>query len=840
MRGRVTATVLVAIVSSIVSIPGETAGQAAEWSVVVDGSPIPLSRPVVGRGVDLFIPLLPVAGALGFQVEPIPALNSFRLRRGAGAAIEYDGRTGEIRYGPVVAGQLRNYRQVVIAEPMEELLFPVDGLITLLAVDVQIDVGAAIVHITSGSAPFSVPSRPIGVSNLDYALGITKAGDSEGHFASLRSGALAGGIPLDSTFLITGENRDIRLEQGTVIAQFGRSRALIAGDQLSLSGVEALVSAVRGVGFSTPVRSFDATVYGGRTAGTVRADMTASSVGSHDTTILGGGLRTQKFDGELSFAASSFAGPLRKGTSAGAAFTKTTEKNQMKGQVVLGRFSGFRLVPRILSLPEMSSPLELETADNVDTAEQFQVDGGALGFSFLDTFKPIDPLTITAHVERYGPNFLTPREDSKFNAQSSQRVSMSLRPFPTVSFHGGLSRRRYLAGDFEVMHGFNYGANGSIPQVPWLQLGYFRSVQTATSSFRLSQYSATVVRLLEYSGSIMFSDFRFNTANLRTLNVTATRNLFNYGQLTVHDQVQFGTLHRYGAGWRLDMPRGTLRLGIDRVADRRAAEGYFVPRLGFAFKLPGRQRLTTMYSGERGLHTLTLTIEGPVLSREDIRMDEEGRVRVIAQASVEGRVYLDSDEDNMFDPEVDTAMPGITVWLDEQASAVTDIEGIYRFNRVQPGTHGLRADLAEVPADMVFADSGERRVALLPVRKNVQNFAIVRTGSVAGKVTYFYSGEDSEEPVRKPLGDVRVVADHEHDTYSDLGGNIIIGSLKPGRYELKVDPATAPQGYVAAVEPREIHIKAGEVLQGVGIHLTPVPREVIIKDLPRQQSVDSP
>jgi len=236
---------------------------------------------------------------------------------------------------------------------------------------------------------------------------------------------------------------------------------------------------------------------------------------------------------------------------------------------------------------------------------------------------------------------------------------------------------------------------------------------------------------------------------------------------------------------------------------------------------------------------LSVVIGGPVLNREDLRKDENGRISVVAEASLEGRIYVDSDGNNVYHPEGDVGMPNISVWLDGQISAVTDAKGIFRFDHVKSGTHAIRADLSEVPADMVFTDSGERRVAVLPFKSNIQDFPIVRTGSLTGKVTYMdYS--DPEKPVRKPLCDARVIADDEHDTYSDLDGNVTIGSLKPGMYQLKVDPETAPEGYVASTMPQDIRIKAGETIRGVQVHMDIPPRPTIIRDLPKQQSVSAP
>ena len=817
-------------------------GQAPEWSVVVNGAPVPLPRLVVSSGQDLLVPLLPITRVLGFQVEPVPRSNSLILRRGVGAPIEYDGQTGEIRYGPVVAGQLRNYKQVTISGPMEELLFPVDGLITLLAVDVRLDTGERILYINSSSDPFNPPSaHRVGISDLDYSVGITKAGDSEGYYTMLRSGALAGGIPIHSSFLVAGDSSGVQLPQGTVIADLGRSQRLTLGDQSATSGIDSLATSIRGAGYNTTFRTLDALAYAGRTAGSVRQMVGSPGVGNYDTTTFGGALRKRDPKRELSFATNSFTGPERKGTSAGVAFVKTTSANQLRAQTVAGTFSG--LSSRTMTSSESNPAFSLDPAILPGQTQKVRVQGGALGFSLVDTYKPFEPLTITAQLERYGKNFLTAREDSGFSAQSTQRVSATLRPLSSVSLYGGMTRRRYLAGDPDVMHGFDYGAVGGVPSWRWLQLGYFKVVQNTAAStpsqLQLSQYSATLVNLLQYSGSLMFSDSQFNGTSSRTINASVGRDLFDYGHLILHDQLQFNSAHRYGAEWQLVIPHGSLRVGLDRWTDLRTVDRAFIPLVGFTFTLPRKQRLVATYSGERSAHTFSIVIGGPIVNREDLRKDDNGRVSVIAKASLEGRVYRDSDEDNVWDPESDVAMSGITVWLDEQTSVVTDATGLFRFDHLKSGTHAVKADLSEVPADMVFADSGERRVAVLPFKNNVQNFPVVRTGALSGKVTYLdYS--DPDNPVRKPLAEARVIADSEHDTYSDVNGNITIGSLRPGVYELTVDPETGREGYVAVVVPRIIQIKAGESLRGVQIELSIPPKPTIIRDLPKQQSVIAP
>jgi hypothetical protein len=188
----------------------------------------------------------------------------------------------------------------------------------------------------------------------------------------------------------------------------------------------------------------------------------------------------------------------------------------------------------------------------------------------------------------------------------------------------------------------------------------------------------------------------------------------------------------------------------------------------------------------------------------------------------------------------DTPLSDVTVWLDGDTSVKTDAGGMFRFDHVNSGAHRLHADLADVPADMVFADNTELRIAVLPYRSNIQNFAVVHTGSITGKVTYLDYVQDPNKPVEQPMAEARIIADKEHDTYSDGQGNFTLGSLPPGIHHLRIDPETIPDGYMASPEEIEVHIHSAEVIRGVHFELAVPPKQIIIKDLPKQQSQTLP
>ena len=836
---------LIVVIAAVLMPAAVASGQPADWMVVVSGTPVVLPRPAQLIGGDLFLPLAPVARALGFTIEIAPDVNGLRVRRGAGVEATYDGRTGEIRFGPVVAAQLKNFTQIAITEPIDEAMFPLGGLIPLLAVDVRQELDQNVIHIEPSSGASTFPSAArLGLAEVDYSAGMTVAGGNTGQYATLHGSGLAGGVSLNSNLLFSGAGSSAGFQQGNVIASISRHRTFTIGDQTALSGIDSLLASVRGFGYAAPVKGFDATVYAGRAAGTISASLSGPGLAQYDSTILGGTLRKRSAGGELSFAATDFAGPERRGSSAGAAFVKTIARNQFRVQAVAGTFSGFSL-RTILVKPPTSDATLLSTAPVVETASKAPVQGMATGLSFSDTYTPVKAISITAQVDRYGKNFLTAREESQFNAQSSQRVSIAVQPFSTLSLFGGVNRREYLVGNPAVAAGFNVGATGSLPRLRPVHFSYFKSVLddagSGTPRFQLSQYSAALLNVRQFSGTVSYSEIQFGQTVTRNISTVIERSLGQMDHFSIHEQLQPGTLNRYGGEWLHDFSGSQrLRAGIDRLLNLQTNRAYYIPVLGLMLTLPGGHKLQLTYTGEHGAHTLSFAIGGRVVNRQEVRQDTDGRITVAAQATLEGHIYEDSDLNGVFDPGKDAPVSDVTVWLDKDTSVRTDANGAFRFDHVKPGAHSVHADLADVPADMVFADPSERRIAVLPYRTNTQDFAVVHTGGATGKITYLDYRENADKPTERPMAEARIVAGGEFDTYSDVQGNLTLGSLPPGVYHLRVDPETIPEGYAVSPEQIEVSVRPGVVARNLRFQLVIPPKPVIIKDLPKQQAQSVP
>ena len=463
------------------------------------------------------------------------------------------------------------------------------------------------------------------------------------------------------------------------------------------------------------------------------------------------------------------------------------------------------------------------------------VKGAASGFSLFDSFTPLERLTMTAQIDRYGRNFLTAREDSQFNAQSTRRLNVAVRPFKQMSFFGGVNDRVFLLGDSKPLRGYSYVAGAPLPLTRSVQLSFFRSVQNDLSasqgSFDMTQYSAAVMGIRGYSATVIYSRTRFGGAPAGNLSFAANKDYGSRGRFSVHDQIQPGTTHRYGVEWQIDLAAGSFRAGLDRMTNRRSRAAGFFPLLSVGLKLPGGQRLYLSYSGDKTTKTLSLVVSGSAIKRHEIERYTDGRFAA-ASAALAGRVYYDSDNDGAFSETADKPIAEVPVWIDDRISVQTDSHGFFRFSDLEPGAHSIRADLAGVPADLVFAQEAERIVAALPNRTTTQNFRVVRTGAVAAHVTFMDYSSDPENPVEQSLPDARVIADADHDSYSDLNGNLILGSLPPGTYQLRLDPATLPDGYRPISESIPIQVMPGETLRGVTFRLVIPPKPVIRKELP--------
>jgi cell division protein FtsN len=854
------------LVLTVVLLGLPCVAQVLQPALSVNGNPLVTARPVTRIGQEWFLPLIPIAEALGIDVSISADSMSLRAQRRDGTEVAYDGRTGEIRSGYVLVGHVKNYRQVQLAGSREEVLFPLSGIVALLGVDIEEDStrGILLIDGTRQALQGQAPAPPaVTVTNLSYDYGLTTNIRDYSQFLSLRGGGMTRIAGLKGNVLLSRYPGQpvFSFNQGTLEMDFSRARKLFLGDQGAYSGIDALTNILRGVGIERPLKRYQFSLYGGQSVSATFASL-GGSFRRYDTSIAGFALRKKSKTEELSFGGHFFTGADRTGSAVGVAYGRTSARNQFKAQVLFGQFSGLSArnmpVSSNQAFPnELGAGRSAGAIGRVDIGQAgdsgaaipldspapvftpVRVNGPALGLTINNIFTPMRQLSISGQFDRYGANFLTPRQEPRYQGQSNAALSVVFRPNRYASFTAGISRREYLVGMPGTLQGQTFGALATLPGRRTFQFGFFRSVHADSSSrlgkTALTQLSFAMPNLSRYSAYAYYSEMEFGGRRAGQLNAVFAIDLKSRGRITISEQRQIGSSHRFGLDWHLDLPKnnGFIRVGIDRVREINTSASYH-PMVGLRLPLTNGHSLQLTYLADRDTKTFRVEIGGRLIREPERTSPAAGPRSIMQLTRISGRVFLDTNMNRTFDETVDRPIAGVQIWLDGTQAAASDARGLFRFEQVTPGAHTVNASLDGLPADMVFADAPEKTVAVLSYRENILNFSVLRTGRITGRVTCLEYRGASEMPVERALPDVRIVTSSRYDALSEINGMFLLGDLPPGDYELKLDRATLPSGYVAKTDPIRVVVKPGETATDVTFRLAIPPKPIIQKILSPQ------
>lgn len=805
----------------------------------VDGVAVVSVRPAARVGEEWFVPLAPIATAVGATLSVIPGTQGFRVLRRDGVVVDYDGRTGRFRQGNMLVGELRDFRQVLIAGPVESLLFPLAGAVILLGVTVREDLLANVLEIES--LPATSGGNPSGprfqASKLDYLYSLTAAGQELGQYLSLKGEALLGTDRVSGTLLLNQlpGNSVPQFRQGSVRLDLPHQQALLFGDQGTYVGVDAMSNAVRGLGYQRPLGPFQAEFQAGLAVSSVNAALGSTGIAVYDTDFAGFSLRrTFKTAAKgrlagLSLAGDVFRGPSRAGGTFGVAYTDLLLANQFKVQALVGSFSGDSdrqiLAPVIPGVSSPGTPAgPAANGPAVIESQSIHVQGAGYGFSVSDSFNPFrNQWILVGSWELYSRDFLPVLANTRFSAVRTKSASTALQPLRYLSFSGGIGESAYLLGDPDRLRVYNYGVNASAPAALPLQVGYFRTIQTnlgfAASRFDLTQYSLQLPHLGRYAAGGAFSEFQFNGQTGHLVNGVFSANTERWGRLGFHYQSQMGSSTNAGMDWSGEFGKkknGYLRAGVERQTAR--GQTTIAPVVSLRLPLPRGQLLTFSYLRMRGLSMLQLTMGGSLLSHREM-LQVDGINAMLVLASLSGQVYWDVNANGKYDSALDRPLPQLRVLLDGEQTTVTDAFGYFHFEHVNPGTHRLRAAMETVPASLVFADGEEHMAAVIPYRENRQDFRALESGQVRGRVGVVQEGFFEKEPPLKPLPDAHILTSRDRETFSEGDGSFVLGDLAPGTYVLRLDPASVPRGLVSTPATRTVQVKPGQSTGGADFRL---------------------
>ncbi len=506
----------------------------------------------------------------------------------------------------------------------------------------------------------------------------------------------------------------------------------------------------------------------------------------------------------------------------------------------MGYFSGFSLRPLTLPVnPLVATPAQIPDGMGLilpTTEETGQVRGGATGFSVTDSFKPFrnNSVLLTGLWERYSRNFLVVREEARFTGMEKKSLSVSLRPVRYVSLTGSVQQSESLVGIPNLQKSYTYGVNGSTPGRVPVQVGYFKSVQISRGlsnvRFDLSQVSLQLPRWNRYSASATYSEIHWGGHMTRAVTETISTDFKRYGRIGIHDQIQVRNNHNYGVDWSHEFgKRGAYFQGGVERQTAGMIRPMIAPTVAFRMPLLRGQSLTTSYFRMRGSQFLRFEIGGPILRRREI-LTMDAHSAMIVPSTVGGQVYFDGDLDGQFRSKGDRPIPQMQVWLDGETSTSTDGAGFFRFEGVSPGTHQLRAVTTTLAANLVLTTE-ELQIAVMPYRTNRVDFRAIRTGRLRG-VVMIEKMDEAGGAKEVPYPDARIMATGNHETFSEGDGAFVMGDLAPGSYQLRLDPASVPRGFVIQPATQTVTVKPGETSSEIRFLLV---RPVVVKPAPAAQ-----
>jgi hypothetical protein len=138
--------------------------------------------------------------------------------------------------------------------------------------------------------------------------------------------------------------------------------------------------------------------------------------------------------------------------------------------------------------------------------------------------------------------------------------------------------------------------------------------------------------------------------------------------------------------------------------------------------------------------------------------------------------------------------PNVAIILDHGRTAISDATGRYAFADVPEGMHEVALNMEELPADYSPGPANIAHVSVAPRAIARTDFDVLRLANLAGKIV-------APKDVQIENVVVRLVGTKSYTTpYED--GTFSFYNVTEGHYEVEIDVATLPEGYILASPAR--------------------------------------
>jgi hypothetical protein len=813
-------------------------------------------RPLTGasslpqqRGQRIFLPVAPIAHALGDLITVNPLTRSVEVRRQTGITADFSAQTNQVRENGLVILVVSDTADITFPPNPEELMLPIEIVSPLLDVSIFIDEAARAVRVTRGQAPTS--SARDGSSHgsfelyqTDYSYNLNLYSSSFNQYAQLHSSGRIGNGRFTLISNLDGGARQtpLNLRNGSFTLDMPNRQRFIGGDFGTGTDLEFMSSLVRGIFAQRPFGSIRVTAFAGRATSSpplianpsTEEPLPAHSGLIYDTNVFGSYLTLGKPPQNssqaklLSFSSGLiyFGGPTRRGEMVTSSFKYFSARNQFQGDWGFGSFAGINL-------------------------EGKQVRGLANMLDISEVFNLRDNLTLQGHLTHIGSNFLSPQSGGFFSPMNLFIGGLSWRPKPwlTASFTATSRARLNVSGQGErtLTSAISITPRGIWPTI-LITHTHSNNIVAGTSNYTL--INATK----EFSRWRLFANFnRIRIANLASLqnpiqNQIGRQSIPPNISLTLGAMVKIKTSHTLqvsqtiGSGGALG---GTLDWITNSFPTKRisigAGFGYgisgskFTPteRLLIMAQLPHQQAIQLTYIQTQTGPQLSVGLRGSLArSRKSEAVINAPLAEIKSFGAFYGKVYQDVNLNGKFDPGIDQPQANVQIRVDGNFYALTDHNGNFRVDNIKAGQHTIYIDLLSVRADLTLLDSAQQTAVLRPGRDQIVDFRLVRTGRIRGIVWLDANGNGRFDDGEQPLSDVRVLTSSGRDTLTDAQGEFVLGDLPPGEHIVLIDEKTLPENTKPSIGSLRVTVRAGSEARDVNFPITHKPAQINVRRFP--------
>ncbi|MEJ7623868.1 MAG: hypothetical protein WKF34_07725 [Pyrinomonadaceae bacterium] len=790
-------------------------GSSARGAVFV-GSPADLTAIIVnGRLLNgpgssarrqngvVVLPFAAISRALGDTIS-LPTPTQIAVRRQTGETAEFDITSGRLNENGLLTLVLGGMSGVTAAAGVDELYLPVEVTAALLDATIRLDTNKNAVVVSRGGSFTHDPQKALGrdivdLQRVDYDYGLNRYSSSTAHNLTLNAaGRLADGRFAFTSNSTRAAERSLAFRSTSFALERPNGQRYSLGDLGTGGELQFMSSSLRGGAVSVPFGGVNVTAFGGRTfSGGSLAAEPANVGASHrfDTTIVGSFVTLARARG-VGFGAGvmMFEGAGRKGTFSSSNVSFSNSGLSIQADAAIGNFAGVRY-------------------------DGTRFSGRGVALDIAATYRVSDELNLQGRYTRIGRNFLSP--------QSGVREPLDLKA-------GGLAWTpvKWLSASVNASTASRPGdprhdsrfVTASVAVTPSASGPRFYISHTQSRGGLIRSGAFTLL-----NGSKDFSRLRIYLNATRIQNIgPATLGAQLGGTYTLTDSHSFEVSQSVGSGrglngqfdWRSSGFLGrrlSLAVGVG-YSDARTSRVVAYERLSASLSLPRKSSLQISYFHANGSSVVLASLKGTLFRKREASAFLDSPVSSMNEyGKVSGRVYQDLDANGKFDEGIDKPQADVRIRVDGNRYVVSNADGRYLFSEVAVGDHRVYLDLLSIRADLTLLGGSARDTNLAAGGDLNQDFRLVRTGRIAGRVWLDANTNGRFDEGEMPLADVRVYATSGRDVLTDADGYFTLADLPPGEHVVILDEKTLPPKNESGVKPLAVQVLAGRETTDVNL-----------------------